>query len=455
MSKRRTLDIKPIKDLYIHIHGLVQTRLWLKIIIGMILGISLGAYLASSPDWLPEAYSETLTNWIALPGNLFIRLIQMIMIPLMFSFIVQGIAGGSNKDYLKTAGPRVVLYFMFTSIVTVTVAVVVALLLQPGASMSQESALLQEVLSVSASDEVPQFGLRDLPNMLTNLLPENPLASMVSGEMLSIVVFALIVGVALVNLPEETSLPVLQVLYSVQEITMLVTRWAMKIAPLAVFGLLCQVTAKVGLETITGLSMFVFTVLLGLFAVIIFYTVLLLFVAKANIFSFYKSSWDLMLLAFSMSSSAAVMPMTLKTAEEKLQITPAVSRFIIPIGTSINMDGTAVFQAIATIFLAQVYGLELTTMNLVLVIVTTLMASIGTPSAPGAGVIILGSVLSTIGIPITAIALIIGVDRILGMFRTSVNVVGDLVACMIFERLQQRSQVVKVANESIIAVEGP
>jgi Na+/H+-dicarboxylate symporter len=140
----------------------------------------------------------------------------------------------------------------------------------------------------------------------------------------------------------------------------------------------------------------------------------------------------LLLLAFSMASSAAVMPMSIKTAEEKLQVKPAVSRFIIPVGATINMDGTAAYQAISTIFLAQVYGLELGVLSIVLLVITTVAASIGTPSTPGAGVIVLTTVLSSVGIPVTGIALIIGVDRLLGMLRTAVNVTGDLTACMVF-----------------------
>lgn len=429
---RIPLDLKPIKNLSSYITSFVQTRLWLKIILAMVMGVLVGGYFASGPSWASEEYTETLMNWIALPGNIFIRLIQMIMIPLMFSSIIQGIAGGDNKEFLKSAGPKVTLYFMLTSVVTITLAVALALVIEPGAYMSG-TAFFQEALNVEVSPPV-EVGLRDLPNMLTSLLPENPLSSMVAGEMLSIVIFAFVIGTALANLPQETALPTLKILYSVQETAMLVTRWAMKIAPVAVFGLICQVTSKVGFETISGLSMFILTVLLGMLLVLIFYSLLLLFVAKTNVRTFFRESRNLMLLAFSLSSSAAVMPLTLKTAEENLKVSPSVSRFVIPVGVSINMDGTAVFQAIATIFLAQVYGLELNLMSLILVIVTSIAASLGTPSAPGAGVIVLGSVLSSIGIPVTAIALIIGVDRLLGMFRTSINVVGDLVACMIFDR---------------------
>ncbi len=438
MSATTEYQLRPVKELYDQIHGLVKSRLWLQVIIGMLLGVILGGYLSTNPSWIAEESVETLTNWIALPGSLFIRIVQMIMIPLMFSSIIQGIAGGQNKEYLLTAGPRVIGYFLMTSVITLILAVSVAFLLKPGNYIEEGNSLASEMLNLGSMPEKPEFGLKQLPTILTNLLPENPLASMASGEMLSIVIFALIVGVALVNVSEQTATPVLQLMFSVQEITMTVTRWAMKLAPVAVFGLLCQVTSKVGLETIIGLSMFVITVLSGLLMVIIFYNILLVFVARVSLRKFYSASRDLLLLAFSMSSSAAVMPLTLKTAEEKLKISPTVSRFIIPVGTSLNMDGTAVFQAIATIFLAQVYGLNLDLMSIVLVIVTTIAASIGTPSAPGAGVIVLGSVLGSIGIPVTAIALIIGVDRLLGMFRTSVNVVGDLVACMIFDKYYRR-----------------
>lgn len=437
MQKNKQETLSPIKDLYSYIQNLVQRKLWLKVLIAIALGIVLGAYLATTPSWLTEEQKTGLINWIALPGNLFIRIVQMIMVPLMFSSIIQGIAGGNNKDYLLKSGGKVLLYFAFTSIVTLILAVAIAGVLNPGDYMT---IAVDEQLTQVASTGEAMVNFSTLPEILTNLIPDNPLKSLVAGDMLSIVVFALIVGVSLVNLPKETSLPLLKVLYSVQEVTMAITKWTMKIAPLAVFGLMVQVTSQVGIETIFGLSMFIVTVLSGLLLTVFFYFAILRFYAGVSIKQFMSDSKDALLLGFSISSSAAVMPLTLKTAEEKMKINPSVSRFVIPIGVSLNMDGTAVFQAIATLFLAQVYGLELDAMSITVVIVTTIMASIGTPSAPGAGVIVLGSVLSSIGIPIAAIALIIGVDRLLGMFRTAVNVMGDLVACQVFNKIELRNQ---------------
>src|SRR5690554_3255533 len=437
LNQKPSEKLLPIKDLYTYLQNLVQKKLWLKVLIGMLLGILLGAYFATEPNWVSEKTLQAVINWISFPGNLFIRVVQMIMIPLMFSSIVQGIAGGDNTEYLKKSGPKLLLYYGMTTSSVLILAVILATIIQPGNYMdatsliTEDMALNPEILSESGT----KLGLGYIPEMIVNLLPANPLQALVSGDMLSIVIFAIIIGVSLANIQADTAVPLLKVLYSVQEITMSITRWAMKLAPVAVFGLMCQVTSKVGIETIMGLSMFMLTVVVGLLLVVFVYSMILLFIAKVNLKNFFSDAKDVLLLAFSMASSAAVMPLTLKTAEEKMGINPSVSRFIIPVGVSINMDGTAVFQAIATLFLAQVYGLELDLPTTIIVIVTTILASIGTPSAPGAGVIVLGSVLATIGIPVTAIALIIGVDRLLGMFRTSVNVMGDLVTCQVFNRL--------------------
>jgi Na+/H+-dicarboxylate symporter len=430
----------PVKDLYSYLQNLVQRKLWLRVLIAMAAGIGLGAYFATEPSWIPPQIMESMVNWISFPGNLFIRVVQMIMIPLMFSSVIQGIAGGNNTEYLKKSGPKLLLYYAMTTSSVLILAVLLASFVRPGDYMDASSLITTDMaLNTHAlSESGASFRLGNIPELIISLLPANPLEALVAGDMLSIVIFAIIVGVSLANIPADTAVPLLKVLYSVQEITMAITRWAMKLAPVAVFGLMCQVTSKVGIGTIMGLSMFMLTVIAGLLLVVIAYSIILLFVARVSLKDFFYHAKDVLLLGFSMASSAAVMPLTLKTAEEKMKIHPSVSRFIIPVGVSINMDGTAVFQAIATLFLAQVYGLELDTVSMMIIIVTTILASIGTPSAPGAGVIVLGSVLGTIGIPVTAIALIIGVDRLLGMFRTSVNVMGDLVTCQVFNRMYLR-----------------
>ncbi len=220
---------------------------------------------------------------------------------------------------------------------------------------------------------------------------------------------------------------------------MTIIRWAMKLAPIAVFGLMCQVTASVGWNALSGLGMYVFAVLLamGLLAVA---NVLVAWWSGVRPGKFLSGCRDMMLLAFSTSSSAAVMPLSLKTALERFNVRESIARFVVPVGTIINMNGTAAFQAIAAIFLAQVYGLDLGMPAIVMMVVTTVAASIGTPSAPGAGVIVLATVLSSVGIPVEGIGIIIGVDRLLGMVRSSLNVMNDMTTCIWFERKARKAE---------------
>jgi Na+/H+-dicarboxylate symporter len=257
---------------------------------------------------------------------------------------------------------------------------------------------------------------------------------MVNSEMLGVVLFATVVGVALVSLPPEQSSPLLTLLGSLQEVSLAVVRWAMRLAPIAVFGLMAQLTAKLGLSALAGMSVYVGTVLLGLLLLLGIYLLLVALMARQSPLRFLRAVREVQLLAFSTSSSAAVMPLSMKTAEEALGIRPTISQFVIPLGATINLTGTALYQGVATIFLAQVYGLELGAGQLVLVVVTAVAASIGSPATPGVGIVILSMVLTTAGIPLAGVGLLIGVDRILDMSRTAVNVTGDLVAALVLDR---------------------
>lgn len=209
---------------------------------------------------------------------------------------------------------------------------------------------------------------------------------------------------------------------------------AMMLVPYAVFGLMGALLSRTSIEVFLGLGYYMGVVLLGLILLLIFYLVLVLAVTKRNPFKFLKAIRDPQLLAFSTASSAAVMPLSMKTADEKLGVSSNISDFVIPVGATINMDGTALFQCVTTLFMAQAYGVELSIMSLLLIIFTVVAASIGTPAIPGGGVIILTTVLQSAGIPIDGLIIIIGIDRILGMFRTAVNVTGDLTACIVFDK---------------------
>ena len=246
--------------------------------------------------------------------------------------------------------------------------------------------------------------------------------------------FTIIIGVAITQLENEKARPIINFTEAIQKICMIVVSWAMLLVPYAVFGLMAALLSRTGIDIFLGLGYYMVVVITGLILLMIFYLVLVLLIVKKNPFKFLRAIREPQLLAFSTASSAAVMPISMKTADEKLGVSSNISDFVIPVGATINMDGTALFQCVTTIFMAQAYGIELSLMNLILITFTVVAASIGTPAIPGGGVIILASVLQSSGIPIDGLIVIIGIDRILGMFRTAVNVTGDLTACMIFNK---------------------
>ena len=427
-------EIKTLQSLNTYLQKLVEGRLWLKVVIALFLGVGFGLLLSPQNGWVSKEIADTLGNWLALPGTLFLKLVQMIMIPLIIASIITGIVS-NDQESLKRLGGGVLLYFVVTTAISVTIGTGLSMIFKPGKYLHQQSVAEHE-LSQQVREEGAElsFGLNSIPEAISNLLPENPLASMVSGEMLSIVIFTIIIGIAVLSLPSNLLRPVKLLLSAIQEICMTVVRWAMLLVPVAVFGLMAQLTSSVGLSSLTGLGYYVLVVLFGLLVLVMVYLLLVGLLAHSNPFQFLKKISDVQLLAFSTTSSAAVMPLSLQTAEEKLDVDKSISNFIIPIGATINMDGTALYQTITTLFIAQAYGLEMSLLNVVVVVITIIAASIGTPAIPGGGVVILASVLSSAGIPTEGIIIIIGVERLLGMFRTAVNVTGDLAACKVFDK---------------------
>lgn len=418
----------------------VRGRLWLQVIIAMVLGISVGILLGPSVGWVPVADATVIGNWLALPGQLFLAAIQMIVIPLVFASIIRGLAATEDLDQLRRVGLRIVLYFVATTALAIVIGVALAYLIKPGQFV--DTAALQiataEVAAPAAAAPAPSLG--EMPQKLLQLLPTNPLSSMVQAEMLQVVIFAMVVGVALVMMPPAQSKPLLDLTGSLQQVCMTVVRWAMTLAPYAVFGLLAQLTTKVGLNALAGVAVYVGTVVLGLLAMLVVYLIIIFFVAGTRPGKFLRSMRELMLLAFSTSSSAAVMPLSIRTAEEKLGVRPSVSQFVIPLGATINMNGTALYQGVAAIFLAQVFNVDIGLGGLLLLLLTAVGAAIGAPGTPGIGIVIMAMLLATIGVPPAGIALIMGVDRILDMIRTTINVSGDVVAAAVMDRWVGGSQ---------------
>ena len=428
--------IKPqqITKLAGNLHSLLETRLWAKIVLGMIVGILIGVALGPAAGWITPERSTVIVDWLALPGRIFLVMLQMIVVPLVFASVIRGISASGSPEQLKSVGLRIALYFLATTTVAIVIGVGFALLVQPGTYIDGQvvASSMERSADVVPKAEAP--GLSDVPSLIVSILPDNPLGSMVETEMLQVVLFGLIVGAAVVGMAADRARPLLDLMESIQEVCMTVVKWCMKLAPIAVLGLLAQITAKVGLDVLAGLTIYMATVGGGLLCLMIFYMLVVKVLAGRSPVEFLSQIRDAQLLAFSTSSSAATMPYSLEIAEKQLGVRSSISQFLVPLGATVNMDGTALYQGVATVFLAQVFGVHLGLPELVLVVVTAVAASIGAPSTPGVGIVILALVLQSVGVPEAGIALIIGVDRILDMSRTSVNVTGDLTACVVMER---------------------
>jgi Na+/H+-dicarboxylate symporter len=353
----------------------------------------------------------------------------MVMIPLIFASIITGIISNTSEN-LKSMGVRLLLYFLFTTVVSIAIGLIVAEIMQPGTYINSLGGLPgadeAQVVSRSSSNSIPEA--------IANLIPNNPLEAMLTGEMLGVVIFTVIIGVAMTQLPKRLFNPVIHFTEAIQKICMIVISWAMQLVPFAVFGLMAALLARIGSDIIAGLGYYMLVVVVGLAILVIFYLILLRVFTKTSPLQFLKAARSPQLLAFSTASSAAVMPLSMKTADTELNVSSNISDFVIPIGASINMDGTALFQCVSALFLAQAYGIDLSLIEVILLSATLVAASIGTPAIPGGGVIILASVLEGAGIPTAGLIVIIGIDRILGMFRTAVNVTGDLTACVLFQQ---------------------
>jgi len=426
--------IKSFKYPIPQITYLVKKKLWAQVLVALFLGLVIGIVLGPEVGIVEKDTAEVITDWLSIPANLFLKIIQMIIIPLIFASIIRGLTSSGSLEQLQKLGLGVSVYFVITTIIALTIGILLVTTIAPGNFI--DSSLIRESFGIEDVEpiEKTEFNLQDIPQSIVGLIPSNPLASFMSGEMLSIIIFALIVGVSMISLPKQSSQPILDLLESIQKITLKVVSWAMRLAPFAAFGLIAGITSKVGLSALAVLGAYMLTVVVGLFAMIFIYIIIIKFFTKRPLSSTFAMMKDAQLLAFSTSSSAAVMPLSIKTAEEKMKIKPKVSQFIIPLGATINMDGTAIYQIIAVFFLAQLFSIDLSFTTILLITLTALAASIGAPSAPGTGIVILSTILIAAGIPPVAVVLLLGVDRILDMTRTTVNVTGDLTACLFFDK---------------------
>ena len=417
----------------------MRQRLWLQVLIGMFLGVAVGVLIGPTAGLVDPYIALIVGNWLALPGKLFLLAIQFVVVPLVVASVIRGIAAQDAAVSLRSLGGWTAGFFLATTLAAVVIGLTVATLVAPGRFV--EGAVLETALADQAPDgqdaeaatapEVAQLpSPEEIPDFITTLFPRDPLTSFISGNMLQIVMTAVIIGLALVMSRADQRKPLLDLLASVQAVCMVIVAWVVRFAPIAVFGLLAHITARVGLSALLGTGAYVASVVIGLLLLFMLYLGIVALRGRQVLTRFLGSIREVVLLAFSTSSSAAVMPLSLSTAERKLNVKPSVARFVVPLGTTINMGGTALYQGVAAIFLAQVFQIDIGLPGMILIVVMATGAAIGSPGTPGVGIVILATILNSVGIPPAGIAIILGVDRLLDMCRTAVNVVGDLSACV-------------------------
>lgn len=415
---------------------ILSRHLWLQILAGMALGMIVGLLIApSGAGLLGVKTGLAVGEWLSLPGIIFLGLIQMIIIPLVICSVILGITDSGSLGFVKTMGIRLVPYFIMTTAIAITIGIVLVQTIQPGLLIDPDLASAT-LGSGAVATKIPQETFSDLtiPQRIANLLPTNLAQAELDKNMLQIIIAAIVVGVALLTIPAKNAKPLTDLCLTGQILTMKIVGWAMMIAPYAVFGLIGNITIRVGMDALYSVGLYMITVLAGLICMALVYFLIVKFFARFPLGKFIHGIKEAQLLAFSTSSSGATMPFSIHAAEENLKTRPEIARFVIPLGATINMDGTALYQAVAALFLCQVFGIDLTTTQMIMLLCTTVGASIGTPATPGVGIVVLATILVGIGVPPEGIALIIGVDRILDMCRTTINVTGDLTATAVMDR---------------------
>lgn len=389
------------------------------ILIGMVLGLIVGLILnfyVSDPfikDYI------LVDNIFGLGGTGFIRLMKMLVVPLVFFSIVVGAASISDIRKIGAIGGRTIGIYLITTALAITIALALASIVQPGAGLN--------MVGVSQANVTSN---QTVTATILNMIPDNPFNALANGDMLPVIIFGLLVGIILAKLREE--LEQLNELFGqANRVMMEMTNIVMKFAPIGVFCLMAKTFATLGFDGILPLLKYIACVLLGLvIQAFVVYPSLMVIMTRLNPINFFKRFFTVMLFAFSSSTSNATIPLNLEKLSE-MGVSKEVSSFTIPLGATINMDGTAIMQGCAVMFAAQAYGMDLGMTALITVIFTAVMASIGTAGVPSVGIITLNMVFNSVGLPVDAIAILLGIDHILDMFRTAVNVTGDAICTII------------------------
>lgn len=376
------------------------------------------------------------TEWI---GRVFLAMIKMVVVPLVFFSLVVGVASLGDLRALGRLGGRVISYFTVTTIIALVIGIGLANLVKPGALIS--SADRTELLAsysgavgetVDQAAKAPSF-----VDQIVSIVPTNPVAALANGDMLAIIFLALMFGVALTMLETQRAQPVVDLFSRINDTVVMLVHIAMLIAPYGVAALMFKVVGTTGLSVLLALAVYALVVLAGLFIhVAATYGSVVHFGAKLPFWRFLGAIKEPLLVAFSTSSSSATLPVSMEACEDNLHCSKKMTSFVLPLGATVNMDGTALYQGVAAVFIAQIYGMDLSIGDQAKIVVSATLASIGAAGVPGAGIVTLAMVLESVGVPVEGIALVIGVDRLLDMFRTTTNVIGDTSATAFMSRLE-------------------
>lgn len=385
-----------------------EIALWKRILGAMILGVIVGMI------WGPG--SESLA-WM---GELFMRLIRMVVVPLVFFTLISGVVSMGDPSKLGSLGVKTLGIYMFTTLAAITIGLIMAVILQPGVGVDFAGAVPGEIQDTIS-----------LTQRLMEIVPINPIAALAEGKFLAIIFFAILVGVSLLTIGEKGK-PVADLMDAGSEMMLRITHWVMEVAPFGVFGLIATVAGNQGVAALLDVLTLALAVVIACVAhMIIVHGFLIMHVMlKLSPLTFFRGARDAMLVAFSTSSSSATLPVSMSVAEENLGIKPIIASTVLPLGATINMDGTALYVGIVSVFAAQAFGVELTLVDYMLVAGSTTLVSIGTAAVPGASIFLMAAVMGTIGLSPEQIAVVVGFiipfDRPLDMLRTSVNIGGDL-----------------------------
>tara|TARA_B100000795_G_scaffold269516_1_gene259124 strand:- start:1217 stop:2464 length:1248 start_codon:yes stop_codon:yes gene_type:complete len=385
-----------------------EIALWKRIFLALVLGATIGMI------WGPG--SESIA-WI---GTLFVRLIRMVVVPLVFVTLISGVVAMGDPSKLGSLGVKTLAIYMATTLAAITIGLILAVIMQPGIGVDFSTAVPLQV-----QEAIP------LSERLMSIVPSNPIAALAEGNMLAIIFFALLVGVSLLTIGEKGK-PVADLMESSSDMMLRITHWVMEVAPFGVFALIASVAGTQGVSALLDVITLALAVLIGSAAhlLIVHGLIIMKLTLKLSPVMFFRGARDAMLVAFSTSSSSATLPVSMSVAEKNLGIRPIIASTVLPLGATINMDGTALYVGIVSVFAAQAFGIELAFTDYVLIAGSTTLVSIGTAAVPGASLFLIAAVTQTIGMSPEQTAIVIGFilpfDRPLDMLRTSVNIGGDL-----------------------------